>query len=151
MTTKDLQSLYARTGFKTPHEFAKPDASKYNAKKKSVDGHMFDSTSEALAYSVLKLWAKAGQISDLELQPQFVLQEGFRDSSGKWRRPIKYIADFRFKTPASNRLLAGSIVVDVKGVMTPAFCIKEKLFRSRWPDVDLQIWNRDKVRALSRI
>lgn len=146
-----MQSLYARSGFTAPHEFAKPDASKYNAKKKMVDGHLFDSTSEALAYSVLRLWEKAGEISDLELQPLFVLQDGFRDVSGKWRRPIKYIADFRFKTPASNRLLAGSIVVDVKGVTTPAFRIKEKLFRSRWPDVDLQIWNKQKVRALSRI
>lgn len=151
MTTKDLQSLYARTGFKAPHEFAKPDASKYNARKKAVDGHIFDSTNEALAYSVLKLWERSGAIKKLELQPLFVLQEGFRDTNGKWNRPIKYVADFRFESTDPDDWKLQTKVVDVKGFPTAAFLIKAKMFRSRWPTVDLQIWNRDKVKELSRI
>lgn len=153
MTTKQLQSIYKRSGQKIPHEFAKPDASKYNARKKELDGRTFDSTIEATAYSVIKLWERAGHILDLELQPVFVLQDGFRDAQGVWRRPIKYVADFRWRTPAGNRLTepTPTVVVDVKGMPTPAFLMKAKIFRSRWPDVDLQIWNREKVNQLSRI
>lgn len=151
MTTKELQSLYKRSGHAIPHEFAKPDAAKYNATKKELDGHVFDSSVEASAYSILKLWEKAGVIHSLELQPLFVLQVGFRDSTGKWRRPIKYIADFRFKNTESDRMIPGEIIVDVKGFPTPAFRIKEKMFRALMPDVELQIWNKNKVRELSRI
>lgn len=151
MNTKELQSLYRRSGYAIPREFAKPDASKYNAKKKELDGHVFDSTSEAMAYSILKTWEQCGAIVKLELQPVFVLQEGFRDTNGKWNRPIKYVADFRFESTDPKDWKQQTKVVDVKGMPTPAFLMKEKMFRSRWPTIDLQIWNRQRVKLLARI
>ena len=126
---------------------------KYGRIKKEADGIVFDSTSEAEAYRVLKLWSAGGYIFGLDLQPEYVLQDGFRDESGKWHRAIKYVADFRFaytRNVATMHRPHSIIVVDVKGVLTPAFRIKEKLFRQRYPELDLQIWNRDKVRELSR-
>ena len=151
MTTKEFQALCKRSGQAVPHEFAKVDASKYNARRKEVDGHLFDSTIEATAYSIINLWEKAGEILNLELQPSFVLHDGFRDAQGVWRRPIKYVADFQYQTQTSNRLMAATVVVDVKGMPTPAFLMKAKMFRAKWPDTDLQIWNRDKVKQLARI
>lgn len=130
---------------------------KYGRIKKEVDGIVFDSTSEAEAYGVLKLWESIGAIADLKLQPAFVLQEKFVEASTdgprKAHRAIKYIADFQFhfvSTVKSAHAIPLTTVVDVKGVLTPAFRIKEKLFRQKFPDLDLQIWNRDKVRDLSR-
>lgn len=127
---------------------------KYGRVKKEVDGIVFDSTSEAEAYKVLKLWESIHAISGLKLQPVFVLQEKFTEASTdgprKSHRAIKYIADFQFSWPSSNRFVSSVTVVDVKGVLTPAFRIKEKLFRQKFPDLDLQIWNRDRVRELSR-
>lgn len=155
LSVSDLAQLYRNQGREVPEEFqgrpeleAKLRAHKYGAIKKQVDGITFDSTSEAEAYGVLKLWEAAGAIIDLELQPVFVLQEKFVDAEAdgkrKTHRAIKYIADFRFKSQADT------VIVDVKGILTPAFRIKEKLFRQKFPDVDLQIWNRDKVKELAR-
>lgn len=68
--------------------------------------------------------------------------EGFRDSSGKRHRAIKYIADFRYRDS-----VGGLVIEDVKGYdkkrkkpyTTDVFKIKEKLFRNRYPDLDFRI------------
>lgn len=113
--------------------------SKYGARKKELDGVTFDSTAEANAYVRLKVLESAGEILNLKLQPFYIVKDGFRDGSGKWWRPIQYRADFSFLRPTEGNTWR-QIAVDVKGFPTPAFKLKEKLFRAKFPDITLEIW-----------
>ena len=106
---------------------------KYNAKKTTIDGITFDSKAEARRYGELKLLEKAGQIHHLKLQPSFVLLPTFTDSTGKTQRGIKYVADFSY---SENYV---QVVEDVKGVETPVFKIKAKLFRHQYPGLELRV------------
>ena len=69
--------------------------SKYNARKITIDGITFDSLKEAARYKELKLLERAGEITDLELQPKFVLLDGFY-YEGKKEREVSYVADFKY-------------------------------------------------------
>lgn len=51
---------------------------KYNNKKVTVDGYIFDSALEAKRYRQLVLLQRAKQISNLRLQVPFLLQESFK-------------------------------------------------------------------------
>ncbi len=103
---------------------------KYNARKKVVDGIIFDSAKEARRYQVLSLHQKAGLISELRLQRRWLLQEKFRDLAGKAHREIVYVSDFDY-------MMAGKHVVeDTKGFKTQAYRIKAKMFRKSYPDVE---------------
>ena len=108
--------------------------SKYKAKKTEVDGIIFDSKKEAKRYQELKLLEKSGKIKNLELQPQFLIQEGFRDLAGIKRRAINYRADFRY-TDEEGR----DIVEEVKGFETEAWKLKQKLFLFRYPNLYLNV------------
>lgn len=68
---------------------------KYRNRKVMIDGHLFDSIAEAKRYKELKLLEKAKQISNLELQPHFLLQGSFK-KNGKTYRKVEYIADFKY-------------------------------------------------------
>ena len=98
-------------------------AHKYNAKKTVVDGIKFDSKKEAARYEVLKGLELVGKIDRLELQPRFVLMDGFR-YEGKAVRKIEYVADFLYRDLSTCEL----IVEDVKGVKTDVYKLKKKLF-----------------------
>ena len=98
-------------------------AHKYNAKKTVVDGIKFDSKKEAARYEVLKGLELVGKIDRLELQPRFVLMDGFR-YEGKAIRKIEYVADFLYRDLSTCEL----IVEDVKGVKTDVYKLKKKLF-----------------------
>ena len=106
--------------------------SKYKNEKTQVDMYVFDSAKEAQRYRELKLLEKAKQISNLELQPRFLLQESF-SKNGKTYRKIEYVADFKYIE--NGRL----IVEDVKGLQTDVFKIKHKLFEKKYPDLELRI------------
>ena len=107
---------------------------KYNAKVTSVDGIRFASKLEANRYVELKLLLQAGQISNLILQPSFVLQEGFRDRTGKKQRAIKYVADFQYAEEGAE------VVEDTKGYKNNAvWRIKEKMFLKLYPQYDFRI------------
>ena len=95
---------------------------KYKAKKTVVDGITFDSKKEACRYQELKLMEKAGQITDLKLQPKFQLQAKYRNGAGKAIREVSYIADFQYKQDGKV------IVEDVKGVKTEVYKLKKKMF-----------------------
>lgn len=111
---------------------------KYNNRKVELDGHTFDSQMEADYYLQLKLREKAGEILFYRLQPEYLLQPEF-EKDGKKHRAIWYIADFEIHHND------GSIeVVDVKGVRTQVFRIKEKMFHKRYPH-KLTIITRDDV------
>lgn len=105
---------------------------KYRNKKVIIDGKEFDSIQESKRYKELKLLLKAGKISNLELQPRFLLQESFR-KNGKTFRKIEYIADFQYIENEKK------IVEDVKGMLTDVFKIKHKLFEKKYPELELRI------------
>lgn len=106
--------------------------SKYRNKKVQVDMYVFDSIAESKRYKELALLEKAKKISNLQLQPKFLLQKSFR-KNGKTYRKIEYIADFMY-------LENGQVIVeDVKGMETEVFKLKRKLFEYRYPTLELKI------------
>lgn len=101
--------------------------SKYRNKKVTVDGYEFDSIAESKYYQQLKWLQECKEILSFRLQPRYLLQEAFK-KDGKTHRKIEYIADFEIHHKD------GSIeVVDVKGVKTDVFRMKEKMFHKRYP------------------
>ncbi len=100
--------------------------SKYNAKKVVIDDIKFDSKAEAAYYQQLKLLKMTGEVVSFNLQPEFVLQESFR-KNGKLYRAIKYKADFLVLYKDGHEEL-----IDVKGMLTKEFRIKQKLFELRY-------------------
>lgn len=114
----------------------KKKQNKYRNIKTEIDGINFDSKGEARRYQELKLLEKAGEISDLELQPKFELQPTFRKNNVT-HRSINYIADFKYKDKMGN-----IIVEDFKGKKTQVFRIKEKMFEYVYPDLHLKITGR---------
>ena len=106
--------------------------SKYKNKKTQVDMYVFDSIAESKRYKELALLEKAGKITELELQPRFLLQESFK-KNGKTYRKIEYIADFQYM---ENGQL---IVEDVKGKETEVFKLKRKLFEKKYPELELKL------------
>lgn len=108
--------------------------SKYKNKKTQIDMYVFDSAKEAKRYRELKLLERAGEISNLELQPHFLLQDSFK-KNGRTYRKIEYVADFKY-------IEKGKIIVeDVKGIQTDVFKIKHKLFEKIYPELELKIIN----------
>ena len=94
---------------------------KYGNIKTIIDGIKFDSKAEASRYTELKLLEKAGEITNLKLQPKFILQHSFKHKN-KTVRAITYMADFQYSENGKE------IVEDVKGVETAVFKIKKKMF-----------------------
>jgi len=99
---------------------AKPKrGNKFNAKRTLVDGICFDSKAEAAYYAALKLRERAGEVTDVELQRPYALTvNGVLVAT--------YRADFVFWDVSLRRRR----VIDVKGVMTPVFRLKQKLMRA---------------------
>lgn len=94
-----------------------PGASKYGNQKAERDGITFDSQAEAARYDELCLLQRAGVISGLVLQENFVLYvNGVKICT--------YIADFSYWQ--NGRW----IVEDCKGFRTPAYRIKAKLMQA---------------------
>ena len=105
---------------------------KYRNKKVIVDGKEFDSKKEGNRYKELRLLERAGEISNLELQPRFLLQDKFK-KNGKTYRKIEYVADFKYIENGKK------IVEDVKGMQTDVFKLKHKIFEKVYPDLELRI------------
>lgn len=98
--------------------------SKYNAKKIIVDGITFSSKLEAGRYQFLKAIEAKGVITDLELQPRFILQTKFKLGKESIRE-IAYVADFRYTVCATGQ----DTVEDTKGFKTAEYKIKAKMFK----------------------
>lgn len=93
-----------------------PPASKYRNKPTVVDGIRFDSKAEARRWDQLRMMEKAGEITDLKRQVSYALTV-----NGKLVG--RYVGDFQYALPS------GDIVTeDVKGVETPVFRLKSKIF-----------------------
>lgn len=94
---------------------------KYRAKPEYVNGTRFASGREANRYRELLLLERAGEISELELQPAYPLEIDGRPVLIKSKgypngRRSKYTADFRYTDARTGR----QVVEDVKGFDTTA-------------------------------
>lgn len=105
---------------------------KYHNKKVTRNGITFDSKKEADRYSELLLLGRAGVITDLQRQVEFVLIPTQREADTVGVRggikkgkvielPVKYVADFVYKE--NNKI----VVEDTKGFKTKDYIIKRKL------------------------
>ena len=56
---------------------------KYKNKKVQIDMYVFDSIAESRRYKELALLQRAGKITELQLQPRFLLQESFKKNGKK--------------------------------------------------------------------
>lgn len=121
VTPKQLQALLK--GEK------RPKRNKYHNQKVTIDGHKFDSIAEGNRYLVLKDMLDRGEITNLKLQPPFVLFKSFK-YQGRLIRQIKYIADFMYIEVSSDLI----VVEDVKGKVLPVFRLKEHLFLRQYGD-----------------
>lgn len=92
--------------------------------ERTVDGIVFASKKEANAYAAIVLAIKAGSMKSVELQPRFEFPCG-----------VVYVADFRITYPDGT-----VAIVDVKGLRTPVFKIKQKLLKYFNPEVNLLLW-----------
>lgn len=112
--------------------------SKYKNRKTRMYDVVFDSAAEAERYLALKDMQERGEITSLVLQPEYVILPSF-SSRGEHIRSVKYRADFGYIEGDRQ------VVEDVKGgkaTQTPLFCLKAKLFRYRYPDIELRVIER---------
>ena len=110
-----------------------------NHKTYTTDGILHDSRKEALRWTQLLLLQRAGEISDLKRQVEFILIPDQREPStevyqkgekkgmpkeGKLiERKVSYVADFVYYDNRTNE----RVVEDTKGVKTKDYIIKRKL------------------------
>ena len=94
-------------------------ANKYGAKR--VGTHA--SQKEHDRANQLKLWQRAGVISNLREQVPYELIPAHRFEDGTLERACKYIADFVYTDNETGE----TIVEDTKGVRTKEYVIKRKL------------------------
>ena len=110
-----------------------------NRKTFTSDGILHDSRKEALRWTQLLLLERAGEISDLKRQVEFILIPDQREPStevyqkgekkgmpkeGKLlERKVVYVADFVYKDTKTGE----RVVEDTKGVKTKDYIIKRKL------------------------
>ena len=94
--------------------------SKYHATPTVVNGIRFDSKHEAERYRELLLLLRAGAITDLRLQHNITLIEGWKKPNGEIVRPEVYKADFSYLKDGRR------VYEDAKGVRTQVFALKKK-------------------------
>lgn len=100
---------------------------KFNATPVVVDGEGFDSRLEARVILRLRQLEQAGEITDLEPKPVYVLLPGFKMASGERVAPMRFRPDFRYRD-RDGVLHIG----DAKGqdaTVTEAFRLKWKLLK----------------------
>jgi|SaaInlStandDraft_4_1057021.scaffolds.fasta_scaffold02351_6 hypothetical protein len=105
--------------------------SKYGNRKvsRTVQGvvYKFDSMKEARHFDLLRARLKAGEISDLCLQPKFELIPKMKFGEETLRK-ITYAADFGYIEDGKQT------IVDVKGMRTDVYKIKLRLFLQQYGD-----------------
>lgn len=125
--------------------------SKYKNKKVHLDGHKFDSEAEAKHYwFTLKPRVDAGEISNLQLQPEFLV-------TINGRKICKYKADFSYFDKSAQGpegqcgalIMEGGdlIVEDVKGFKTDIYRLKKKMVEAAFPGTLISEISASKYRA----
>ena len=112
----------------------KEKGSKYKNKKVEYQGMIFDSKKERDYYIQFLDMQNKGLIKNLTRQVEFILQEGFRDKTGKKHIAIKYKADFKYTVVETNE----EIVIDVKAskfFTTDVYKIKKKILLYKYPEI----------------
>ena len=89
----------------------------------------YASKKEAQRYAELKLLVKAKKITNLQLQPDFLLQLSYTDYAGRKHNAIHYFADFMYTKDGQT------IVEDVKGMQTPVYKLKKKLLLFKYTQI----------------
>ena len=98
-----------------------------------IDGHLFDSRTEAMIYSEFRL---DPDIEILELQPEFVLLRPFKRKN-KTIRGVTYTPDFKIT-------IKGVLwIIEVKSIGTlkansKNYPMRRKLFLSRFPELNFK-------------
>lgn len=105
---------------------------KYGAKKTKIDGHTFASLAEANYYKQLKLLQRAGEVIEIILQPKYEIIPSYRGRNGRKVPATNYIADFRVTYKDGRQE-----IIDVKGVITPVYSLKKKMFEYRYPELTI--------------
>lgn len=98
---------------------------KYHVSPKEMrteDGITFDSKLERAAYVLLR-----DRGVDFDIHPRFDLQDKFTDTAGNHIRAIVYEADFLIRGG-----IDGEYICDMKGMCTPEFLVKRKLFMHKY-------------------
>lgn len=101
----------------------------------------FHSIAEMHRYQELKLLEKAGEITDLVLQPKFEVVP-----KTEHERAATYTADFQYKEKHSSSLSPNGyvykdVVEDVKSEATAkdkTYILNRKLFRQKYPDFEFR-------------
>lgn len=97
---------------------------KYNARKISLNGQMFDSQHEFDRWCELSLLQRGKVISDLQRQVKFELIPAQKDEAGRViERAVSYIADFVY----TDRKTGQTVVEDAKGMKTKEYILKRKM------------------------
>jgi len=106
---------------------------KYGAKATVVNGIRFASAKEARRYQELLLLQKAGEIDNIELQPEYVLVYPFVYNGVKYRG-VKYRADFRYRVVKNGTV--DFVVEDSKGFKNAVYKIKKQMLLSMYPKIN---------------
>lgn len=99
---------------------------KFNAAGERVNGIWMASAAEAERYRQLMRMDMAGMIDNLRTQVSF-------DLVVNNQRITRYRADFCYDVIDERGQVVRSIIEDVKGMMTPEFKLKQKLFNALQP------------------
>ncbi len=100
---------------------------KYNAQRTAVDDILFDSKAEAQVFKRLRTCEAAHRIFDLQRQVRFTMEV-----NGK--KICTFIVDFTWCEPPDERGHIQHVAADVKGVRTPVYKLKAKLFAAIFPN-----------------
>ena len=113
-------AFLAQLGYEVSKSAGAPrKANKYGAKR--VGTHA--SQKEHDRANTLKMWQRAGVISNLREQVPYELIPAHRFEDGTLERACKYIADFVY----TDNETGATVVEDTKGVRTKEYIIKRKL------------------------
>lgn len=106
---------------------------KYGAKKTTcLAGHTHDSKREAVTCNHLHARLAAGEISQLEQQPQFWFVIDGKQVKHRNGRKVGYQADFAFVENGRR------VVMDAKGFAARDWPLRRAIFEALFPDLELR-------------
>lgn len=106
---------------------------KFGNRKVVTDDGTFDSQGEMARWRELQLEERAGRITDLERQVAYELLPRLQMPGQRTEQRIVLWVDFEYQEHGRT------IVEDFKGVETPTWRLKRRLFLHRYPHVELRI------------
>ena len=106
-------------------------AAKYGNVKTTRGSLRFDSKKEAARFDELAAMQGMGQIKDLRMQVEFILQPAYTTMEGERVRAIRYLADFTYYRRSGNDWTY--VVEDVKSspTRTRTYLMKKKMMMDR--------------------